>query len=236
MKKANISALLLFLSFICIQLKAQDLILKTSGDTIRCKITEIGTESISYKKASMPTGPTFTDNKTEIVFIKVGKGEIQTFNKTGVSEKSISTSTASGNGSVTQQTSDGKNKIEFLDGQYYINGQKASFKDVNRYLAKSNNPAVAVPLKAAKGTAMAQKIIKITSIPTTIGGSFTSLITAVDAYMLVQRGRVKGNAGAFVKMGLSFVGTAAFPVTAKILKKKKEKMYNRIIDAYNLAN
>ena len=179
----------------------------------------------------MPTGPTFTDNKTDIVFIKVGNYDIQTFNDFGGNASATASNTSN---STAQKNSGDKNKIEYLNGEYLINGQKASFKDVNRYLSKSTNPAVAVPLKAAKGTALAQKIVKITSIPTTIAGSFTSLITAANAYQLVQRGRA--TTGAFLKMGFSFLGTAAFPIAAKILKKKREKMYDRIIDSYNLAN
>ena len=227
---SNIIFLFIF-SVACFRLSAQDLILKINGDTIRAKVTEIGISTVSYKKASMLTGPTFTEEKVLISSIKYANGEEQKF------DKEIATSTTSVTGTTsntTQSQSNGKNKIEMLDGKYFINGQPASRKDVNRYLEKSNNPAIVISLKTAKATANAQKIIKITSIPTTIAGSFTSLITIVNAYQLVQRGRA--NVGAFVKMGLSIVGTASLPITSRILKKKRDKMYDKVIDMYNVTN
>ncbi|MCE3259218.1 MAG: hypothetical protein K0S12_859, partial [Bacteroidetes bacterium] len=40
----------------------------------------------------------------------------------------------------------------------------------------------------------------------------------------------------FLNMGLSLVGTLTFPVTSYFLKKKSDKMYDKIIDMYNVTN
>lgn len=238
MKKIN-SILLLFLGLSFFQLKAQDLILRTTGDTIKGKITEIGTNAITYKKADNLNGPTFVENKSNILMIKLASGEIQKFTPSAVntSTNSIMTNTATStntSSNTATASSDGKVKIERVGSKYTIDGKKASRKMVNEQLGKSKNPAILVPLKATKMMGGAQKITKITSIPTTIGGGFTFLLTGVDMWNDIQRGRA--TTSSYVNAALSLVGTLTLPITNKILKKKSNKMYDKLIDAYNVTN
>ncbi|MDP2385602.1 MAG: hypothetical protein Q8M29_04470 [Bacteroidota bacterium] len=243
--KKNISVIVVsfILSLICFQLKSQDLIVRAKGDTIIAKVMEVGTNTVSYKKSSMPDGPTFVVDKKEIIFIKYSNGEVQDFFDSEPpfnqpSNNPIKTTNSSADSiakiNADQQVPEVKNKIEMLDNKFTINGQKATRKDVNRYLEKSTNPAIKLVLKSTKATASAQKIMKITSYPTTIAGGITSLFTVLGGYQLVQRGRATPQT--FINMGLSLVGTAAFPITAKILKRKSDKMYDKVIDMYNITN
>ncbi len=228
---------------------AQDLILKTNGDTIRAKITEIGTNAISFKKTNFIDGPLFVEQKSDIILIKYGNGQIEHFSKPipkipsadSLKLSSASTYTNSNTpknsitNSTTQQSSDGKVKIEMISTKKFtINGQKASRKEVNAQLGKSKNPAILLALKGTKLTGGAQKIVKITSIPTTIGGGATSVFTLIEGYQLLQRGRATSKS--LLNIGMSLVGTLAFPITSKILNKKSGKMYTKIIDMYNLTN
>jgi hypothetical protein len=220
--------------------KAQDLIIKTNGDTIRAKLMEVGVNTISYKKINLPDGPNYTLDKNEVSFIKHKSGEIEYINK-NVSVKTPTSiaspsAAASETNSMTsdQSSSQSKNKIEFVDNKYLINGQKAKRKDVDRYLSKSKNPAIVLGLKGAKAMGTAQKIVKITSYPTTIAGSASSLVSWAEGYQLVQRGRATGKT--FVNMGLNLLGTISLPITNKILKKKSDKMYDKLIDMYNVTN
>ncbi|MCE3259754.1 MAG: hypothetical protein K0S12_1395, partial [Bacteroidetes bacterium] len=80
MKKNVRFLLFLFLVFAAYALRCQDIIVKTSGDSIRAKITDVGTETVSYKKQSMPDGPGFTINKSEVSFILFANGERENFN------------------------------------------------------------------------------------------------------------------------------------------------------------
>jgi hypothetical protein len=148
-----------------------------------------------------------------------------------VSNTAVSTSTASSSSSANDN---GKNKIERDGSKFMINGKKAKKKQVDELLSKSKNPAIIVPLKAAKLTSGAQKIVKIANIPASIGGGFTTLFTFVNLYNDIQRGRA--NSKSYLNAGISLVGTLTLPITNKILKKKSGKMYDKLIDMYNLTN
>jgi hypothetical protein len=230
--------------FTALGARSQDMIIKTNGDTIRAKILEVGTNAVSFKKSSNPDGPTFVENKDDIRMIKFKDGEVQQFSKAiptstaGISTKTTTssngTSTTSTASSQTNTPQDGKIKIERDGKKYLINGQKASQKDVDAKLSKSKNPAILVPYKAAKMTKTAQKIVKITSIPTTIGGGFTTLFTGVNMWNDIQRGRATSKS--YTDAIVSLLSTITLPITNKILKKKSDKMYDKLIDMYNLTN
>ncbi|HWY37313.1 MAG TPA: hypothetical protein VNY73_02060 [Bacteroidia bacterium] len=211
---------------------AQDKIVKTNGDTILAKVLEIGANGVSYKKANMTNSPTFVDLKSDILLIIFSNGTVETFTKSSdQSQSGNSSSIATSNSSNSQ---DQKNKIEIMSGKYFINGQKASQKEVDRLLGKSNNPVIVIPLKAAKATKLAQKIVKITSFPTTIGGSFGFLVSGVNLINDVRR--VRDNTKTYVNFFTSVFTTISLPITNKILKNKSNKMYNKLIDAYNITN
>lgn len=233
---------------------AQDLIVKTNNDTIRAKIIEVGTNAVSFKKLNYPDGPTFVENRSDIRMIKYSNGDVQQFSNTNIntittqtnSIQSYSSATTNSATAITnsastsytntmkQEMDNGKVKIEMVDKKYTINGQKASRKDVDNQLSKSKNPAVILPLKAAKLTKTAQKIVKITSIPSTIGGGFSTLLTGVNLYNDIRRDRTTSKS--YVNAAISLLTTLSLPITNKILKKKSDKMYSRIIDAYNITN
>src|SRR6187551_358256 len=80
-KPIKIHLILILFSMICCQLKSQDLIIKTNGDSIKAKVTEVGTNAVSFKKANNIDGPTFVEFKSDIVMIKYANGEIQKFAK-----------------------------------------------------------------------------------------------------------------------------------------------------------
>lgn len=230
---------LFFLLMFSLTVKAQDTIVKLNGEVISAKISEVGTNAITYKKMSMLDGPTFVDYKTDILFVKYTNGQKQYFNKDQINsiQKSIldSAQIKKNESLKTEKMPDkGMNKIDFLEGKYSINGQKASQKDVNRLLASSKNPAITLPLKAAKTTKTFQKIIKITSIPTTIGGGGALLWTGIDMYNDIRRGR--DNTSTYIGTFTSLLTTITFPITSNILKRKSEKMYGKLIDIYNVTN
>ena len=77
MKKAIILLAVLFGSMAI--LSAQDIITLKSGDEIKAKVQEIGTDNVKYKKYDNLTGPTYTLLKTEIFMIKYENGEKDIF-------------------------------------------------------------------------------------------------------------------------------------------------------------
>jgi len=230
--KINMSRkIYLSLSFLlfCMTGNAQDKIIKINGDTIRAKIMEIGTNGISYKKTTMLDGPTYTELKSDIRLIILSNGTTEYFTL-GKSQNPADNGSAS-TSPVTAQNK--KNKIE-LYNYYFINDHLASQKEVDKLLAQSNNPAITLPLKAAKAAKMSQKIIKITSYPTTIGGGIASLATGVNFINDIRRGR--DNTATYVGFFSSILGTISLPITNKIMAKKTNKMYSKLIAAYNITN
>ncbi|MGZ3863675.1 MAG: hypothetical protein ACXVPN_09650 [Bacteroidia bacterium] len=221
---------------ICANIRAQDKIVKTNGDTLSGKVMEIGTNAISFKKASIPNGPIFTELKSEILMIIFANGTVEYISKKpdvkNISNNNIPS--ASGTNTITPAQPGQKNKIEMSGGKYYINGQKAKQKEVNTLLASSKNPAITLPLKAAKLTKTFQKIVKITSIPTTVGGGTALLVSGIDLINDVRRTR--DNSKTYINFFSSVFATFSLPVTNKILKKKSDKMYGKIIDIYNVTN
>ncbi|MES2133662.1 MAG: hypothetical protein V4506_15035 [Bacteroidota bacterium] len=231
MKKHLHSFLILTSSILCVSgLKAQDTIVKTNGDVIVAKITEVGTNALTYKKWDNQEGANFVDFKTDIVYVRFSNGQKQVFNNKEAAINSVNAPKATG----IENTS-GKNRIEFMNGKYTLNGQKIGRKDVDRLLAKSTNPAVKISFKVAKTTKTIQKIIGITSIPSTIAGGVATISTLSAAVHDSKHGPGIGG-GSITNLATSFVGMLALPITNKILKNRRDKLYDKVIDLYNVAN
>jgi len=63
-----------FTQFIFLGLFAQDVIVKKNGDEINVKILEIGISEIKYKKSENMEGPTYSESKKEIFYVKFANG------------------------------------------------------------------------------------------------------------------------------------------------------------------
>lgn len=231
MKKQLLSFFMISSAFLISPVaEAQDTIVKTTGDHIVAKITEVGTNAITYKKWENQEGPNFVDFKTDILYVRFSNGQKQVFNNKEGVINSVKASAATGVENTT-----GKNKIEFMNKKYTLNGQKIGRRDVDRLLAKSSNPAVKIAFKTAKTTKTIQKIIGITSIPSTIGGGIATISTLSAAVHDSKQGPGIG-AGSITNLATSFVGMLALPITNKILKNRRDKLYDKTIDLYNVTN
>lgn len=80
--------LFILLSFITLNVSAQDVIVKKDGSTILSKVLEINKEDIKYKKFSNQKGPTYTINKSEIMSINYENGEKDDFSSDSSTKKS----------------------------------------------------------------------------------------------------------------------------------------------------
>ena len=63
---------------------AQDLIVKKNGEEVNAKIIEVGTKEVKYKNSTNIEGPTYTIDKSEIVFVKYKNGEKEIFENSSV--------------------------------------------------------------------------------------------------------------------------------------------------------
>lgn len=227
----------------------QDTVFKTNGEKIPCKVLEVGTNGVSYKKADNPDGPTFIDNKEDISFIRFRNGQKQEFIKQAGNNDSWKNANNQNQGMNNNNNGNNNNsnndngkpkkgpisdeyKIIYDGRAYYVNGQKIGRRDVDRLLSRSNNPAVKVPFKTAKAFKISQKIVGITSYPSTISGGIASISTFRTVYIEAQNGGAQPSS--WINAGISFLGTLSLPITSKILKKKRDKLYDKTIDIYNL--
>jgi hypothetical protein len=229
--------------FAALQSEAQDTIIKTNGDLIYAKVLEIGTNGVSYKKSGFEEGPTYVEEKSNMVAIKFKNGTREVFSPQATAPKQTSsyvnsetqtprqpaTNNPLSSGPVKEQT-----RIEHLNKRYTVNGQKASPKDVDRLLASSSNPAVKVMAKTAKASKTLQKVIGYTSIPSTISGGVASAFTFVNMFTSIAK---TGTASpdAYLSAGMSLLGTITLPITNKILKNRRDKLYDKAIDLYNMG-
>lgn len=70
---------LVSLAGLCISAAAQDIIHTKDGRTIEARITNVGTQDISYKRYSNPNGPTFTIPISQVLSVKYQNGDNDVF-------------------------------------------------------------------------------------------------------------------------------------------------------------
>jgi hypothetical protein len=78
--------LCMFLMLACF-LQAQDMIVKKDGSIIKAKIIEVSDESIKYKKADNPDGPTYTALKSNLTSVNYANGEVEKFESSEKTDK-----------------------------------------------------------------------------------------------------------------------------------------------------
>ncbi len=79
--------LLIILSFISLNVRAQDVIVKKDGSTILSKVLEVNVADIKYKKFSKPNGPTYSISKSDILSVNYENGEKDSFNTADIPAK-----------------------------------------------------------------------------------------------------------------------------------------------------
>ncbi|MDR0812024.1 MAG: hypothetical protein LBN23_07130 [Paludibacter sp.] len=77
MKKLSLSVILLCLIFGTAA--AQDLIIKSNGDSVQAKLLEISSKEIKYKRFNNPDGPLYTLSTSEVKRIKYESGLIEEY-------------------------------------------------------------------------------------------------------------------------------------------------------------
>ena len=80
--------LIILLSFVSLDVSAQDVIVKKDGSTILSKVLEVNQNDIKYKKHSNKNGPTYTINKSDIISINYENGEKDTFSTNNIDQNS----------------------------------------------------------------------------------------------------------------------------------------------------
>ncbi len=91
----------MFLFSLCL-LHCQDIIVKTSGDEIQAKVTEVNINYIKYYKFGFSDGPVYTIDKNLVFMIKYANGTKDVFQKTTTAPQSENNNQAATNYSPAQ--------------------------------------------------------------------------------------------------------------------------------------
>jgi hypothetical protein len=83
---SGILAILFAVSFSV--MRGQDIITKKDGSVIKAKITEVNEETLKYKKADNPDGPSYTITKTNIFSVTYANGQVEKFESTETEQSS----------------------------------------------------------------------------------------------------------------------------------------------------
>ena len=70
---------------------AQDIIIKQNGDEIQCKLLEVSSGEIKYKRWTNPDGPTFIEERDDVFMIKYQNGEKDVFGAKPASQPNVAT-------------------------------------------------------------------------------------------------------------------------------------------------
>jgi hypothetical protein len=112
-------------------LNAQDMIVKKDGAIVKAKITEVGEESVKYKKVDNPDGPTYSISKSSIVSINYANGEVEKFSEPEKTAKKTDDE------EVNEDGEEKPKKNELLDDPNMKKTIEGIAKDVGEQLLRS---------------------------------------------------------------------------------------------------
>lgn len=114
----NLLSILLFAFALPFVIQAKQIMTLTNGEELEVEIVSIGTNDITYKKASNPNGPSYSTNKSAVFFIlfEDGTKEIITPLNAQPATTSVAGTTATDNSILsTSFNEDNKKKIVYYD-------------------------------------------------------------------------------------------------------------------------
>lgn len=207
-----------FIALYTSNLKAQDTIVKLSGEKVIAKIIEITPTEVKYKKNEFLDGPTYVESKSNIGTIKFKNGitdifNIDTFNK---NENKIP------NDYDTTALLKPKEKIEPFGAGYQYQGLPIDEKDMQKKLLESNNKQIIDLIGKAKREQKSQ-LIGVAAIPLGVMSLLFILPTALSSEQTLW------GTATFI-----CATSAVYCTTISIVSRVKRSYYNRqAVKIYN---
>lgn len=226
MKKALI--LISFVVFV-FSAKAQDILIKSSGDELKVKIIEIGVSEIKYKRFDFQDGPSYSIAKNEVLMIRYENGVNEVITKSAPKVDNSPSSSPTPTPSPSSSSSPNE-EIEYSMGNYTQN---------DRYISKSR---VISTLKSTKDVEI-MKYIRKSKTTITLGGIFAGAlgvplmvvgsITAIVGVASLARDR-NPDASGIITVGAVMAGTGIALQFANIgFAIKSRKTLEKGIAIYN---
>jgi hypothetical protein len=158
--KNYINILILFFVTIPFVSSSQDIIIKQNQDSIYCKVTEIKTFEILYKKQDNLNGPTYVLDKSNVSKILYESGLFDEFNENTPIKKSFSTS----------------KEIEIRGNHFFLNNRRLGNKQLQSLLVSSRDQDVIESYMKSKKIQGNAYVIGFSSIPVYYTGVFFFIV------------------------------------------------------------
>lgn len=232
-------------------LKAQDLLIRSNGDTIKARILEVTDEAFRYKKTNNPDGPTFVTKKAELSRViyangteeKITAPEHSTGETTTVTPKSsepvIDVRTNPGNKS--QETASEFEQIRIEPFGYYYKGMRMNDRRLLYLYNSYNDKSLINEYKQAKSNLTASRVTGFLGIPFAVVGVMFCAVSGIpeEDYNILTGG--SGNdelLGPGIALIAGFVGLEVASIvlhsTYKSKIKKSVEHYNNVVAKHGL--
>jgi hypothetical protein len=224
--------LLAITGLFCLSLSAQDTIVKSNGDLISAKITEITGTEIKYKKFDFQDGPTYSEWKSNIKMIKYSNGLKEEFKdqpqiNNNQNENNQNNSDYYG-GSVAAPAP--TNTIEAHGMYYKYQNRRMRERDIHDVLMQTKDKKIIGLVQEAKD-AKGLQFIGFAAIPFGVGVFYFLTRSLLSSSTYPQHSGP--TTSDFTFSGICLVGAIACPIASGIFQHKRNMSNREAIRLYN---
>jgi hypothetical protein len=229
---------LILLTFVfCQNLIAQDTIIKSNGDLVLAKVTEITSMEIKYKRFNFLDGPTYIVGRGEIKMIKYSNGLKEEFpvipvNSIVVNETPDTYYNQGDRNSHYNYVTPAQikyNKIEPRGSRFLYQNEFMSENELHRMLLKTKNKEIIMAVGKSKDAHVLQ-FIGFGAIPLGIAAIY--LLDRSGYFPLYSYGNNYNN-GDLALSAVCVVGAIACPIASGVFKHKRKESNRDAIEIYN---
>ncbi|MBL7884447.1 MAG: hypothetical protein JNL69_10295 [Bacteroidia bacterium] len=217
-----------FIIFCSLNLKAQDTIVKITGEKVIAKIIEITPTEVKYKKIEFIDGPTYVDYKSKIEFIVFSNGLKEFFEK---KEEVKIVQQTEPTDYFKVQAPKYDNKIQDWGSKYRYQNISLNEKGVHSILLASNDKKIIGLVGQAKDAKNLQ-YIGFAGIPLGISSYFFFLRSLIYANTS-QTGAIQLRTSDLTISAVCLAGAIACPVISGVARKNRKNYTAQAIKKYN---
>ena len=214
---------LIVLVFFCMFANAQDTIVKSNGERICAKITEVSATEVKYKKFDFQDGPTYIESKSTIQLIKYSNG----------SEEKISTQQTTNTVVPVESpidyyagpTVNQDNKISSQGNHFQYQGERIGERAMQDVLFKSKDKQI-IMLAGNARDAKNLQYIGFGAIPFGVG----ALYFLFKSISYNSRGP---NSGDLTLSAICAIGAVSCPIASGYFKHRRTTSNKEAIKLYN---
>jgi hypothetical protein len=199
---------------------AQDTLVKKDGTQVLGKVLEVSITEVKYKKAELPDGPVYIEDKAIISKIKYQGGFVDLFPEP-ITQKSIHTKIEENNDYVKSEPK--YPPLSKLVGTSYLyNGQMIRERQMHDVLLKLNDPEISRRVSAAR-LSKGLRYIGFAAIPLLFTGALLCEIDAFNGNITTDRQRI--GVGFLAAGGIVFGTSVYFNINYRSKNMQAVRLY-----------